>query len=380
MLLTNRKATTKAESYSMIHKGQEVVLVDTPGFDDSSGLDREVVEETLKWLKESMGAGHLLSGIVYLHRIIDPRITGTARANMRLFKKLCGDDRLSNVALGTTFWTDIEQSVGMDRETQLLEDPQFWKPMAIQGSPAFRLDGSRATDLDVLSHITLNQKRFILQAQEEMLEGRQMHETSAAMTMSLGLVHVEAKLKESLETEKARQQALLDSIEQRHHEQLKMQKEENEKRMAVIGEQKAREEEQRKREEEESKSRAAKEQLLKEKVEAANQVLRAEQAAAARLRYYTEYKCKYYDTKRVCCSSCGWRLDLVYDGTWCYRKCPRLHQRSMANTNELPDCCHCNNDTWYHCLKCGNQCPQSATHPPMERRAVRRTLVTRLLN
>ena len=77
-----------------------------------------------------MGEGILLNGLVYLHRIIDPRISGTARSNMRLFRELCGNDNLNNVVLGTTFWTAVDDGVGQKREKQLLADPKFWKPMA----------------------------------------------------------------------------------------------------------------------------------------------------------------------------------------------------------------------------------------------------------
>lgn len=307
----------------MIYKGREVVLVDTPGFDDSSGLDREVVEETLGWLRKSMAEGHFLSGIVYLHRIIDPRITGTARSNMRLFRRLCGDDRLSNVVLGLTFWTDVEEKVGLDREAQLLEDPQFWKPMASQGSRAFRLNGERVADVDVVSHITSSQNSFLMQAQDEMLEGKRNDQTSAAMTMNQGLADLEAKLKESLNEERARQQALLDSIEQRRVEELRAQQEMRAKAIAGAAKQRARMEQQLQRAEEESKRRAAEEQRLQEKVAAANAVLQAEQATAARLQQYSEYQCRSRYTKRMCCSGCGWRLDMMLGGTWCYRECPR---------------------------------------------------------
>lgn len=305
----------------MIYQGREVVLVDTPGFDDSSGLDTEVVAETLRWLRESIGEGHLLNGIVYLHRIIDPRITGTARANMRLFRKLCGDDKLSHVVLGTTFWTCVEEDVGADRETQLLQDPQFWGPMAQQGSLAFRLDGSRVADMNIISRLMASQASFVTQAQEEMLEGKGNDQTSAAILMNSGLTELETELKESLKEERERQQALLNSIEEARAERMRTRRETTVKLKAEAAEEKARIEQERRREEEDSQRRAVEERRLQEKVAAATKALQVEQATAARLKRYSEYRCRNWYTKRVCCSGCGWRLDSVYDGTWCYREC-----------------------------------------------------------
>ena len=83
-------ATTEVAVYDFEHENISFSLVDTPGFDDTLGNDAVIVDSIVRWL----GERKKLSGILYFHRIIDPRLTGTARANLRIFKRLCGDDDL----------------------------------------------------------------------------------------------------------------------------------------------------------------------------------------------------------------------------------------------------------------------------------------------
>lgn len=45
------------------------------------------------WLNRVYQNNVRLAGILYLHRIGDNRLGGTAMKNLRMFKKLCGDER-----------------------------------------------------------------------------------------------------------------------------------------------------------------------------------------------------------------------------------------------------------------------------------------------
>src|SRR5262245_53143547 len=93
-----------------------ITLVDTPGFDDTNRADAEVFETLAKWLKETFIAGTLLTGIIYLHRITDVRMTNASVRNLTLFRKLCGEDNLSNVILVTNRWEMIGKSEAEARE------------------------------------------------------------------------------------------------------------------------------------------------------------------------------------------------------------------------------------------------------------------------
>jgi hypothetical protein len=54
---------------------------------------------------------------------------GSALRNLRMFRKLCGEDFMKSVVLGTTFWDKVGEEQGADREKELLETDDFFKEM-----------------------------------------------------------------------------------------------------------------------------------------------------------------------------------------------------------------------------------------------------------
>ena len=96
-----------------------------------------------------------LAGIVYLHDICLPRVTGSILKNLDMFKKLCGDDALGNVVLGTTKWCLIHrQEIGEKREQQLRDS--FWKDMINHGSVIRRVGDDPSSAREILDHIVRN--------------------------------------------------------------------------------------------------------------------------------------------------------------------------------------------------------------------------------
>ncbi len=68
--------TQTVNTYPFIYSGppqKRVFLVDTPGFDDSTRSDVEVLRELAAWLTATYAKEIRLSGIIYLHRINQPR-------------------------------------------------------------------------------------------------------------------------------------------------------------------------------------------------------------------------------------------------------------------------------------------------------------------
>jgi len=83
-----------------------------------------------------------LTGILYLHRITDVRMSGTAFQTLRMFGKLCGDKAASRVIFVTTMWDktstrqgeqkEKEQRQREQREKELKEN--YWRPMLELGA------------------------------------------------------------------------------------------------------------------------------------------------------------------------------------------------------------------------------------------------------
>lgn len=113
-------------------------MVDTPGFDDETRPDSEVLRELATWLSASYASSVRLNGIIYIHRITDTRMGGSAKNNLVMFKKLCGSKAFANVVLATTRWEHVEADVGDKREKELIDRPDFWGFMVSRGSKVVR--------------------------------------------------------------------------------------------------------------------------------------------------------------------------------------------------------------------------------------------------
>ena len=128
-----------------------VYLIDTPGFDDTNRSDNEVLCEIASWLTTSYTAKVRLNGIIYLHRISDLRMQGSAKKNLFMFKKLCGPDALKNVILATTMWDRVSEAEGAAREKELTSTADFWGWMVSQGSRVHRHSGKHKPNLQCLT-------------------------------------------------------------------------------------------------------------------------------------------------------------------------------------------------------------------------------------
>jgi hypothetical protein len=80
---------------------------------------------------------YLLS-IMYLRRISDLRMQGSALRRPRMFKQLCGTNNLSSVILATTHWKNAEgvgipEEVGIARIKKLRKTTDFWGGISRMG-------------------------------------------------------------------------------------------------------------------------------------------------------------------------------------------------------------------------------------------------------
>jgi hypothetical protein len=108
------------------------------------------------WLVSTYRSGQRLSGILYLHRVTDTRMRGSSVRNLRMFKQLIGDDFHKNLTLGTTCWSLVPFHVGLDRESELKANSDFWKTMISKGARVERMpdDVTKARNLvyEIASH------------------------------------------------------------------------------------------------------------------------------------------------------------------------------------------------------------------------------------
>ena len=168
----------------------KVVFIDTPGFDDSTRTDSEILMEISKLLSMQQ-EGLVLRGIIYLHRISDVRMGGSSVKTLNIFKKICGKDALTNVLLVTTRWNEVEETLGASREQELRED--FWSYMLSHGSTMARFRGDRDSAF-VLAAQLVSQRSIVLDLQKELIEqGKPLSETTAGSFVKDDIVEQKAQ-------------------------------------------------------------------------------------------------------------------------------------------------------------------------------------------
>ena len=169
---------TKEVQMATTKIGDHVVrFIDTPGFDDTDTKDSDIL--TVIWEHISSIKGLRLSGLLYLHRITDDRVGGTAMKNLRMFQKLVGDDSMKNVVLVTTMWGKLQSSDDGDaRVKQLTETGKFWGDMITSGARHEKYDGTGEDALRIIHMMLYNRPRK-LQIQEELDNGQRLTDTAA---------------------------------------------------------------------------------------------------------------------------------------------------------------------------------------------------------
>lgn len=203
----------------------EVAIVDTPGFDDTYRSDEDILAELSEFLSAQYVWGEFdLKGIIYLHRITDPRMTGSAYRYFQMFQRLCGEHTFKNIVLVTTMWDQLtDRMVGVARDQELRND--FWSIMEEQGSQITKFDGSRDQAESIVLQL-LGKPPITLQLQHELVDrGLPLDQTSAGQPLAASL---EARLREAtIDTERLNGQLHHPTIQRRESETARLREERN---------------------------------------------------------------------------------------------------------------------------------------------------------
>jgi hypothetical protein len=184
-----------------------VALLDTPGFDDTYKTDAEVLQGVAEFLAFTYQKNMKLSGIIYLQRIIDPRMTHGGRANLELFRALCGDDPLRKVVLATTFWSEMKNlQRAVEHEEELKTNPDYWGGMLAKKATMTQFHDTRDSALSIIRGILLHEEKITLKIQREMVDQKlDLIQTTAGETLKRELSEMAQqyeKLVQKLQQEK----------------------------------------------------------------------------------------------------------------------------------------------------------------------------------
>jgi len=206
--------TSDINAYTFHLNGVNVSLVDTPGFNDTHRSETEVLQNIAAWLQGNYESNTRLSGIVYLHSLMNVRMEGSALRNLKMFRQLCGNEPLKNVILATSFWGDVPQQDALRREEQLRSTPDFWGDMLDRGSTMQRLV-DRNSALRIIE-LLVQKPKVTLKIQHELVEDRKsLVDTAAGQEVNEELMRLQEKHKEELERV---QKELREAMEERDQE------------------------------------------------------------------------------------------------------------------------------------------------------------------
>lgn len=218
--------TTEVSVYYFLYQDVRIWLVDTPGFDDTDRSDSDILKDVAFWMASVYTKEARLAGIIYLHRISDVRLGGQALKNLRMFKKLCGQNNLNSVILATTHWSNAEgvrisEQVGHEREMELIGTEGFWGGMVENGSEVMRHDGSPKSALDIVLTLVRRRLRVVLDIQTQLVdEKRSLDDTDAAQALQAELMRERKRFQEKLEQVQRDMESALEDHDKEWQEQL----------------------------------------------------------------------------------------------------------------------------------------------------------------
>jgi hypothetical protein len=196
--------TQECNSYSFKMDDRTVQLIDTPGFDDTSRTDDQVLRQLASWLSFAYQQGYRLNGMVYLQTIGEPRMKGSHLTNLRMFQEMTGLEHMDSVVLTTTMWDKTDREDAKKRELQLMQEDKFWQPMIKRKSHVKRFMNDRDSALDII-RILVEKHKMIPKLQHEMnVEGKNLDQTNAGKAVNKRLI--EQKERHELEKEDLRKQ------------------------------------------------------------------------------------------------------------------------------------------------------------------------------
>jgi hypothetical protein len=210
--LISASVTKRVTAHTMQHRGRVIHLIDTPGFGDTYRSDEDVFLESAYTLIKAYEFGIRISAIVYVQPMVNVRLTGSTKHNLKMLRELCGVDAYPCVWLAANRCDDVSSDQLEQNLEELKSEPSFWRELYEGGATIFELDDQPNSALALLDDILDVDSTYILQFQRQVLdEGRKIHDTSVGRVMFSEISRTVDGLKLDLvdlrhELEEARQQ------------------------------------------------------------------------------------------------------------------------------------------------------------------------------
>lgn len=208
--------------------------------DDTFRSDTDVLKEIAFSLASLYKQGVKLAGLLYLHRITDRKMQGSALKSLHKLKAVCGESSFPNVVLVTTMWNVLEQSgvsfdSGVQREKELRSNDNFWGLMEKGGSRIVRHSGGLQSAISIVSLLVDKKSPMVLDIQRQMIdEGKSLDETTAGKFVQKELLDARKRHERDIADY---QQSMNDALKEKDENMaaiLHKQKEEHEAKVSEI--------------------------------------------------------------------------------------------------------------------------------------------------
>ncbi|KAJ7587363.1 P-loop containing nucleoside triphosphate hydrolase protein [Mycena floridula] len=209
-----------------------IIILDTPGFNDTFKTDYEILRRISVWLTHSYSEDMKLAGIIYLHDILETRMLGSPRTNFELFRKLCGLKASPHIVLTTTKWNRVGEDEGKRRETQLVE--KFWNGIIEQKAKTCRFTFTQQSALDVIKQVISSADLAVEGADHSLSNQQEPVAIQKRLAETDSGRNLRTSLKEALETAKAKERQLKKGAAENAPPQLKKEYEENQKQIQEL--------------------------------------------------------------------------------------------------------------------------------------------------
>ncbi|KAJ6259877.1 hypothetical protein Dda_5521 [Drechslerella dactyloides] len=187
----------------------DIVLMDTPGFDDTYKNDVDILESIANGLKECFTYDCKVSGVIYIHAITEPRMKRTAVKNLSLFRKIVGLNNMDKCCLVTTKWSKQPVMQSIAHEEQLKTTSAFWAPLLERGAQVARFRDNKESAMEIVNQLA-DSRQFIPQlTQEFVIDQKPLVNTAAGQEVNDNLEDLKrAHEKEILEMRELHDEAI----------------------------------------------------------------------------------------------------------------------------------------------------------------------------
>ena len=182
---------------------KQLVLIDTPGFDNDGVSDIDLLSDIVNALKAAYDSSAKLTGVIYMHNIAASRVGYKGRTNIRMLKSLTGEKSYSAVVIATTFWADMaaNNEAAVRYEKELREEGSFYADIMAGGGWMPRYQNTQESGTHIINYLIIRKCPTTLKIQTEVKEneGIELGETSAGKVLLNQILEKQSRLQKELD-------------------------------------------------------------------------------------------------------------------------------------------------------------------------------------